>query len=189
MAREKAKGAHYVDNKLLYAEMTKSIEKYNKHVEEGKQPPKVTDYIGSCIYLIATKMATKGNFSAYTYKEDMIGDAIETCLRYIHNFDPTKYSNPFAYFTQIVYFAFLRRIEKEQKQSYIRYKCMESSSIFNGLAELPPGDREQFNVVLSTMDIDKLATLSAKYDKPKKVKKSKDAPPTGVETFIEETDE
>jgi hypothetical protein len=67
-------------------------------------------------------LATKPNFSGYSYKEDMIMDGIENCLLYINNFDHMKSSNPFAYFTQVIWYAFLRRIQKEKKQMYIRFK-------------------------------------------------------------------
>lgn len=94
--------------------------------DAGDELPRVPDYIGTCIYQIATRLATKPNFSGYTYKEDMISDGIENCLLYIRNFNPEKSENPFAYFTQIIWYAFLRRIQKEKKQMYIRFKSSQS---------------------------------------------------------------
>ena len=108
---EKDTGNHYVDNKRLYAEMIKYINSYNEAKKEGKEPPVASNYIGQCIWLIANNLSTNRNFIDYTYREDMIGDAIENCFRYLHNFDPEKSTNPFAYFTQIMYYAFLRRID------------------------------------------------------------------------------
>src|SRR6478735_5916088 len=99
--------AHYVNNKTLYEEMVKHIAAYKKAAEEGKESPRVSEYIGQCISLIANKLSTNRSFCGYSYREDMIGDGIETCLRYLHNFDPNKTKNPFAYFTQIIYYAFL----------------------------------------------------------------------------------
>lgn len=92
----------------------------------GDELPRVPDYIGTCIYQIATRLATKPNFSGYTYKDDMISDGIENCLLYINNFNPEKSQNPFAYFTQIIWYAFLRRIHKEKRQMYIRFKSSQS---------------------------------------------------------------
>lgn len=178
---------HYVDNKRLYTEMIKYIREYNEAKEEGRDPPRASNYIGECIWLIANRLSTNRNFIGYTYREEMIGDAIENCLRYLHNFNPDKSTNPFAYFTQIMYYAFLRRIEKEKKQSYIKYKTMENSITMNTMVEMAPDDQSHFNAVMLTMDMDKLAAMSEKYDakeKQKKVRKKK-----GLEKFIGDEDE
>ncbi len=178
---------HYVDNKRLYTEMIKYIREYNEAKEEGREPPRASNYIGECIWLIANRLSTNRNFIGYTYREEMIGDAIENCLRYLHNFNPDKSTNPFAYFTQIMYYAFLRRIEKEKKQSYIKYKTMENSITMNTMVEMAPDDQSHFNAVMLTMDMDKLAAMSEKYDakeKQKKVRKKK-----GLEKFIGDEDE
>jgi DNA-directed RNA polymerase specialized sigma24 family protein len=120
---------HYVNNAdflqemIIYKKMVKSAE------AENKERPRVPEYIGTCLFKIATHLARKPNFANYTFKEDMISDGIENCLMYIDNFDPEKYSNPFAYFTQIIYYAFLRRIQKEKKHMYIRYKSMQNEII------------------------------------------------------------
>ena len=120
---------HYVNNAdflqemIIYKKMVKSAE------AENKERPRVPEYIGTCMFKIATHLARKPNFANYTFKEDMISDGIENCLLYIDNFDPEKYSNPFAYFTQIIYYAFLRRIQKEKKHMYIRYKSMQNEII------------------------------------------------------------
>lgn len=122
MAATKKVTKNYVNNAdllnalILYKKVCKEAE------DSGDSLPKVPDYIGQCIMQIATRLATKPNFYNYSYKEDMIMDGIENCLLYINNFDPEKSSNPFAYFTQIIWYAFLRRIQKEKKQMYIRFK-------------------------------------------------------------------
>jgi hypothetical protein len=122
-----AKKRNYVNN----ADLLQSLIDYRaacKDAEEsGDRVPQVPDYIGKCIMLIATRLATKPNFSGYSYKEEMISDGIENCLQYIHNFDPEKSQNPFAYFTQIIWYAFLRRIQKEKKQTYIRFKASQNA--------------------------------------------------------------
>lgn len=178
---------HYVDNKRLYAEMIKYTTAYHAAKQEGKEPPRVSEYIGHCIWLIANKLSTNRNFIGYTYREEMIGDAIENTLRYIHNFDPDKTNNPFAYFTQIMYYAFLRRIDKEKKQTYVKYKTMENSITNNTLVDMAPDDASYFQAFIVNMDYDKITAMANKYDKAKAPKKpSKKA---GVEKFIGETDD
>lgn len=117
---------NYVNNKDLLEAMIQYKKACAEAEDCGDEKPRVPDYIGKCIYQIATRLATKPNFSGYSYKEDMISDGIENCLQYMHNFDPEKSQNPFAYFTQIIWYAFLRRIAKEKKQMYIRFKSSQS---------------------------------------------------------------
>jgi len=122
---------NYVNNKDLLNALIEYQKQCKEAEDSGDDTPRVPNYIGECIYQIATRLATKPNFSGYTYKEDMISDGIENCLQYINNFNPEKSSNPFAYFTQIIWYAFLRRIQKEKKQMYIRFKSSQSM-ISNG---------------------------------------------------------
>ena len=103
-------------------------EEYNLAEENGKQTPPVTNYIGECFLKIATHLAYKPNFINYTYREDMVSDGIENCLQYVKHFNPEKSKNPFAYFTQIIYYAFLRRIAKEKKQTHVKNKMIEKGS-------------------------------------------------------------
>jgi hypothetical protein len=118
--------AHYVNNKDFLAAIVEMKEKV-KHAEENGLPkPVISNYIGECILKIATHLSYKPNFINYSYRDDMILDGIENCIQYIDNFDPSKSSNPFAYFTQIIYYAFLRRIAKEKKQSYIKGKLIQN---------------------------------------------------------------
>lgn len=124
MAKKRAT-RNYVNNKDLLNALIE-YKKLSREAEDaGDGRPRVPDYIGTCIYQIATRLATKPNFSGYSYKEDMISDGIENCLLYIMNFNEEKSQNPFAYFTQIIWYAFLRRIAKEKKQMYIRFKSSQ----------------------------------------------------------------
>ena len=118
---------HYVDNKKLLVAMVEYKESVDKSKDEDGERPRVPNYIGECIMKIAQHLSYKPNFINYTYKEEMISDGIENCLLYIDNFNPEKSSNPFAYFTQIIYYAFLRRIQKEKKQVDIKNKMIERS--------------------------------------------------------------
>lgn len=113
---------NYVNNKDLFNALIE-YKKLCKEAEEcGDEKPLVPKYIAECILLIAKRLSTKPNFASYTYREDMIMDGVENCLLYMHNFNENKYNNPFAYFTTIIWQAFIRRIAKEKKQLYIRYK-------------------------------------------------------------------
>ena len=104
---------HYVDNKKFLEAMTEYRALRIKAEEEGKRRPTVTNYIGECYLKIANHLSYRPNFINYTYRDDMISDGIENCLQYMDNFDPEKSKNPFAYFTQIIYYAFIRRIQKD----------------------------------------------------------------------------
>ena len=97
--------------------------------EFGVDPPPITNYIGECFLKIATHLSYRPNFINYTYREEMISDGIENCLQYVHNFNPEKSDNPFAYFTQIIYYAFLRRIQKEKKQAHVKNKMIENMNV------------------------------------------------------------
>jgi hypothetical protein len=123
----KKKTENYVNNK----DFLEAISVYRKKVldakEKGLPKPRVPNYIGDCFLKIATHLSYKPNFVNYMFRDEMISDGIENCLQYIHNFDPEKSSNPFAYFTQVIYFAFLRRIAKEKKQLEIKTKILERS--------------------------------------------------------------
>ena len=141
-ARERSE--HYVNNKELLealvvyrTKVEKSYEKkFGKNLKEQPKEerakywegkPKITNYLGECFLKIATHLSYKPNFVNYMFREDMISDGIENCVQYIHNFDPAKSSNPFAYFTQIIHYAFLRRIQKEKKQLEIKTKIIEKT--------------------------------------------------------------
>jgi len=113
---------HYINNKEFLQALIEYQADIKKCKKEGKPKPYVTDYIAMCFLQIAQRLSYRPNFINYTYKDDMISDGLENCLAYMHNFNPTKSKNPFAYFTQIIYYAFLRRIQKEKKQQYIKYK-------------------------------------------------------------------
>ena len=121
------KSEHYVNNKqLLEALIVYRAEV--AHAKENDLPkPRITNYLGECFLKIATHLSNKPNFVNYMFRDDMISDGIENCVQYIHNFDPEKSRNPFAYFTQIIHYAFLRRIQKEKKQLDIKTKIIEKS--------------------------------------------------------------
>ena len=121
--------SHYVDNKKFLQALIDYRQSVVDAAAEGKEPPIVSNYIGECFIKIATHLSYKSNFINYTFKDDMISDGIENCLTAVVKFDPSKGSNPFAYYTQIIYFAFIRRIQKEKKQQATKYKLIENMDI------------------------------------------------------------
>ena len=127
MKRKRVVSEHYVNNKEFLEALIVFKAKCAAAKEAGEPRPQISNYIGECFLKIATHLSYKPNFVNYMFREDMICDGIENCLQYIDNFDPTKSSNPFAYFTQIIYYAFLRRIQKEKKQMEIKNKILEKS--------------------------------------------------------------
>ena len=135
MARQKKGSEHYVNNK----EFTAAIIEHNSACrladKKGLEKPKISEYIGECIYKIATRLSTKPNFINYSYRDEMICDGIENCLQYIENFNEEKSNNAFAYITQIIYFAFLRRLQKEKKQQAIKQKAIMESGILTDMAD------------------------------------------------------
>jgi hypothetical protein len=171
--------AHYVNNKSFYAVMVGFREKSDECKKHNKPPPQLPDYVGLCILKICNKLSNKPNFIGYSYKDEMVADAIENCVSAAHSFDPSKSSNPFAYFTQIAWNAFIRRIAKEKKQTYIKHKNFENKftqdqidSVFH--------DR---NVVTNEFSSDVIRSFEEKLTKT--TKKSK----IGIEKFIEEENE
>ena len=142
---QKAKPEHYVNNKEFTAAITEHNLAVRKAIKDGKEPPRVSEYIGECIYKIATRLSTKPNFIIYSYRDEMICDGIENCLQYINNFNPEKSQNAFAYITQIIYYAFLRRIQKEKKQSAIKQKAIMNSGILTDMVDTMDGDTNQYS--------------------------------------------
>lgn len=181
---KKKKTNNYIDNKKFYTEMVVYRRLYDESVEAGEPRPIVSRYIGECIMLIANRLATRPNFVGYSYKDEMISDGIENCLAYIHNFNPEKSKNPFAYFTQIIYYAFLRRIQKEKKQLYIKHKSFENSMIMNTLVDMAPEDQSHYSAAFINVS-EKLGELVEKFEakNPVTTKAKK-----GVEKFIEDDD-
>ena len=175
---------HYVDNKKLYA----CIVEYRQSVLDAKEQktlrPQVPNYVGHCILMIANRLSTKPNFVNYSYREEMISDGVENCICYIDNFDPAKSSNPFAYFTQIIYYAFLRRILKEKKQLYIKHKSLENSMLMNELMEQSEFDEKDFTPSYIDMDNENMHDFIKTFEEnllSKKKKRKK-----GIENFLEE---
>ena len=177
----KKKSVHYVDNAKFLEAMKEWKEKCKDAEEAGDDPPRITDYIGECFLKIANGLSYRPNFINYTYRQEMISDGIENCLQYIHNFDPEKSKNPFSYFTQIIYYAFIRRIQKEKKQSHIKNKMIEKRS-YESFTVMDGDDRVY---QIGGFDPDLMLPDEDVY-KPKK--KEKVQKTEGLENFMESND-
>ena len=134
---------HYVDNKKFLEAMIEYRDRCEKAKNKNRKKPDVTNYIGECFLKIANHLSYRPNFINYTFRDDMISDGIENCLQYMDNFNPDKSKNPFAYFTQIIYYAFIRRIQKEKKQIQIKSKLIANTGVENMMDQLQ-GDDQQY---------------------------------------------
>lgn len=143
--KHKRKKQNYINNVDFYNAIVEHKEKCRIAESLGKPPPKISNYIGECIMKIPNKLANLPNFYSYSYKEEMIEDGMEDCILRFNSFDPAKSQNPFAYFTQICWFAFLRRIEKEKKQQKIKKEMIRNSGIIHEmLSETQDGDSSEY---------------------------------------------
>ena len=171
--RKTTKKEHYVNNKEFLAAMTEYSKDVNR-AKRNKQPkPPVTDYIGSCFLKIANHLSYRPNFINYTFRDDMISDGIENCLQYLDNFNPAKSNNPFAYFTQIIYYAFIRRIQKEKKQVTIKQRLIHENNLDD--FTLQPGDDGEFKNQFREF-LQKNTKLDEPIKKEKKKRKTKSGP-------------
>jgi hypothetical protein len=171
---------HYISNKDFLTEMIKYRQAITKAKRAGEKKPQIPRYVAECFMKIAENLSHKPNFLSYTFRDEMVGDAIENCVMYVDNFDPTKSSNPFAYFTQIVYYAFLRRIQKEKKQLYVKYKSTETAGVLDEfeLNENDDGTFRQFELY------ENISEFIENYENARKKKKVKKA--SGLEKFVDE---
>ena len=171
---------HYVNNADFLAALIKYHDDCATAKETDGPEPKIPNYIGECFLKIAEHLSRKPNFISYTYRDEMISDGVENCIQYFRNFDPAKSKNPFAYFTQIIYFAFLRRIMKEKKQLYVKYKATEQFGILHEFEsyEDSDGNIKQFQMY------DNISEFIQNFEESKK--KKKDGKTKGLEKFIEE---
>ena len=174
MARKKQ---HYVDNEKFLEVMTGYRNAYLESRENGEeQKPMIPDYAGECFLKIAERLSHRPNFINYAFREEMVSDGIENCVMYASNFNPEKSSNPFAYFTQITYYAFLRRIEKEKKQLYIKYKTMDEFSSLEDNSDMDGmgSDASAVSSGASPLSADKRSSIYdfiATFEEKKRAKK------------------
>jgi len=176
------KKQHYVNNEKFLEVMSDYREKYLQAKDNDTELPIIPDYAGECFLKIAERLSHRPNFINYAFREEMVSDGIENSVMYASNFNPEKSTNPFAYFTQIIYFAFLRRIEKEKKQLYIKYKTMEEYSSLEDhvdMGEMGQSETQAVSSGATPLTTDKRASIQefifAFEEKKRKKKKPKPA--------------
>ena len=185
---KRKKTIHYVDNAKFLEEMIEYKKQYHTSKDNDEELPIISEYLGSVFLKIAQRLSFRPNFINYAFKNDMISDGIENCLHYIHNFNPEKSSNPFAYFTQIIYYAFIRRIQKEKKQLYIKYKSMQNYEISPEYVEYMNYD-EDFKTTTDFKNSDFRVVVDEfvhnfEEAKKKKAEVKKKVEPTTLELFM-----
>ena len=184
--RKKVAKVHYVDNALFLEAMIEYKKQWQISKDNDEELPIISEYLGSVFLKIAQRLSFRPNFINYAFKNDMISDGIENCLHYIHNFNPEKSSNPFAYFTQIIYYAFIQRIQKEKKQLYIKYKSMQNYEISPEYVEYMNYD-EDFKTTTDFKNSDFRVVVDEfvdNFEKSKKKKAAKKTEPTTLELFM-----
>ena len=190
MSAKAKKKAHYINNKEFSLAVVEYVKTANVAKSNDKPVPKVTDYIARCFIKIAEGLSHRPNFVRYTYREEMVMDAVENCLRAINNYNietatRTGKPNAFSYFTQICYFAFIRRIAKEKKQQDIKFKFIEKMGIEDftemGMDEAGAAETMQYVDTLRQR-ISKVRTTDAAVKKFAKEEKQKEN--TKLELFM-----
>jgi len=178
------KNVHYVDNKEFYNAILEYKKEIARTEELGLDKPRIPEYIGECILKIATNLAIKPCFTNYSYKDEMILDAVENSFLYFDSFNPETGKNPFAYFTQVAYFAFLRRLESEEKNRYMIYKSFVDTV---NVDDIPLMSDSDGNAVVSGQLYDNIYDFMKKFeDKQQKKKDKRRAKKEGLEKFYDE---
>tara|TARA_B100000809_G_scaffold187705_1_gene186013 strand:- start:905 stop:1486 length:582 start_codon:yes stop_codon:yes gene_type:complete len=182
---------HYVNNREFSYAVVDYVKLANDAKVNDEKNPVVPDYIAICFMKICEGLSHKPNFVRYTYRDEMVMDGVENCLKAIYNYNidtatRTGKPNAFSYFTQIAYFAFIRRIVKEKKQTDIKFKFMEQANIEDFVSSID---------VNSPIDQSFLDTLREKISKIKETdraikdfkKDEKEKKKKGLELFFEVT--
>ena len=185
-AKKKVK---YVDNQKFYEEIVKYRKQIKENRAKGIEDPPMPNYIGECIYKIADRLSMKPCFANYSFRDEMVSDGIENCILYFKDYDP-DYSNngaaatpnPFAYFTQIIYYAFLRRISKEEKHRYIMYKNFQET-----MTQIHEINNTDDGLLIPTSMYDNINQFMKKFEKKEEEKKIKRKEvKVGLQKFYEE---
>lgn len=180
---------NYVNNKQFFQCIVDWKEQCAAAEAANKERPMIPEYAGHCIKEIANRFSQKYSYRDYSFRDEMISDAIENCIMYFHDFNPEKSKNPFAYFTQITYYAFLRRIAKEEKNRYIIYKNFDQNIAMTGMADLWVDEKKS---LLSEPIYDNISNFIGRFEAKeaeKKAKKQAKAKAKGLEELMNENDD
>jgi len=184
---KRKKTEHYVHNPDFVAALLEYQKECSEAEAKGLEQPQIPNYIGECILMIATRLSTAGNFCNYSYRDEMISDGVENAINYgIKNFNPEKTNNAFAYFSQIMYWAFVRRIKKEKRQVYIKHKVTQNA-VITGMAVQHSEFSDNGGADFIEMDNDYMNDFVEKYEKDLEDKKAKSSTKKGLEKLIDDT--
>lgn len=179
------KHRHYIDNTTFLAAIKERKAALKEAEEKGLEPPRITEFLGECVLKIATNLAKKGNFAGYQFKDDMISDAVQVCIRYLDKFDPEKSDNPFSYFTQTCTYAFIGRINTEQKHQYVKMKATLGVVTDGAVAECDDqSDEVQHLFDNMEFDTEYASEFIGNYEKRNFTKKEKVVELKGLDKFI-----
>lgn len=168
---KKTKKAHYVDNQKFFAAIVEYRKKLQEARDAGLEDPRIPNYIGECIWKIAENLSTKPCFVSYSFRDEMVSDGIENCILYFKSYDPAIGQNPFAYFTQVIRYAFLRRISKEEEKRYAMYKNFQENII--GAHDTDLLRDEVGNHLLPNQLYDNMNDFMSRFEKKLEAKKEK----------------
>lgn len=170
----------YIDKKQFHAEMTKYRISAIEAEANGLEKPRINNYLGNCFYMICEKLSYRPNFVNYSFREEMVGDAIENCLAAVDNFDPNEQKqNPFGYFSLIAWRAFVRRIQKEKKYTYTKHKAFQNSGLYDQLASGDDANIVGINQMNNEVSNRIIESFESKLNTKKEVKVK------GVEKFLD----
>jgi hypothetical protein len=167
------KSRHYVDKQAFYEALVERADDVAKAEAAGLDKPKPSDFIGVCVMDICINLAKKYQFSGYHFKDEMIADAIYHCIRYIDSFNIEKSENPFSYFTQAAYYQFIKRIQMEKEQLYIKCKSTVRSTVFNSTAEKDEAKNDKNVNENIDMDTEFMDSFIDEYELKDREKKAK----------------
>lgn len=170
---EEVPSNYYLNNRKLVEAIIEYKKQKAEALANGEPMVRIPEYIGSCFLLIAQNTIKRTNFYNYPFKEEMVGDAVENCCMYFHNFNPEKSQNAFGYLGRIIWFAFLRRIQKEKKYLYTKQKLFEHSIVFNEMFGVDDHDISDEMQVMFDPNTDKMNDFTTTYENWMAVKKQK----------------
>lgn len=154
---------HYVNNQEFFDALVAYRDVCVVAKQQGQSAPQIPEFIGECFLKIATHLSYKANFVNYTFREDMISDGVENCIVYMHNFDPDKSKNAFGYFTSVIFYAFVRRIQRERKHTYLRYKMIEQA-VIHGDTQATHAGGGQYHVDSAMLSFDNVQEFIQRFD-------------------------
>ncbi|MGH7743869.1 MAG: hypothetical protein ACREQ5_03500, partial [Candidatus Dormibacteria bacterium] len=125
---------YYIDKPTFLAKIVE-YKKVCREAKKAKKPkPPITTYLATCIMHIAENLSHSPKYVGWTFRDLMVADAVENCIRYFDNFDPNHVKkNPFGYFTQCCVYAFWRRCFIERREQYTKYKIAQQSGTLDDM--------------------------------------------------------